>query len=335
MIDMHSLRTGLPTATDSVHSLNRALRALAGALLLLLCLSACDGGIFGTGDGGDVILPDDVEGSDSSNGSGDGTAGADQGQTDGGETADPDDGEDAASGDGADLQARAFENLQVASNRDAPLLSMINLSQSSVTVVADSGTAALFDPAVQSGQVASPVDVPLASEALRVIETDGNTAQWLLSPLNLGASSVSTLIIRDAVADNPADSSSDEPDALTTRLDVLALPSRLLPDSDGLVRVRLLQAYAIDGDERAAEMMLLPAGETPGGGEVSLGSVSPAGFQQAPAYREEMAGRYELRDSLQRFAAVPLTLDAGQSYTLIITGSESVLRVVLDSNSGN
>ncbi len=334
---MHSLRTGLPTATDSVHSLNRALRALAGALLLLLSLSACDGGIFGTGDGGDVILPDDVEGSGSSNGSGDGTAGADQGETDGGETADPDDGEDddTASGDGADLQARPFENLQIASNRDTPLLSMINLSQSSVIVVADTGTAALFDPAVQSGQVASPVDVPLASEALRVIETDGNTAQWLLSPLNLGASSVSTLIIRDAVADNPADSSSDEPDAFTPRLDVLALPSRLLPDSDGLVRVRLLQAYAIDGDERAAEMMLLPAGETPGGSEVSLGSVSPAGFQQAPAYREVMAGSYELRDSLQRFAAVPLTLDAGQSYTLIITGSESVLRVVLDSNSGN
>ncbi|WP_430880281.1 hypothetical protein [Granulosicoccus sp. 3-233] len=303
-------------------------------LWLLPFLGACDGGIFGTGDGGDIINPDNVEGSDPTDGAGDG-----DGQTDAGDTPGPDDADNGGTAGGSETapQARGFENLLAGSDRETPLLSLINLSQSPITAFADADTTALFTPAIQPGDVSSLVAVPLNSQSLSLIEADEGRPQLLLSPLNLGVSSVSTLIVRDRFdeTDTDSDTSGAEPDSPAPLVEILALPSRLSPGSDALARVRILQAYAIAGDTRSAQMLLLPAGDDPGGSEVSLGSVSPADFQQIPDYREVTAGSYAVQDSLQRFSPVPVTLAASQSYTLILDGSDDVIMIVQDSESGD
>ncbi len=334
---MHNTRVKCLSAGSTARSVGRAVLGTLAALLLLLSLGACDGGIFGTGDGSDIIQPDNAEDSDTANGSTDGAGGATGGeeQPDAGGPPEPNDADSGEAGgdEGAASEQRAFENLQAGSNRDVPLLSVINLSQSRITAFSDAAPAALFASAVQAGEVSAPVAVPLSSQSLSVVLADTASLQLQLSPLNLGVSSVTTLIVRDRFAGAQTDSNNTDPESGEPVVDILALPSRLSPSNDALARVRMLQAYALAGDTRTAQMLLLPAGSNPGGSEISLGSVSPDSFQQIPDYREVTAGSYAVQDSLQRFAPVPLTLDAGQSYTLILAGSEALIVIVQDSES--
>jgi len=315
---------------------------LSALLLMLLLLTGCDGGIFGTGDGGDIVSPTDVEGSD---------------PTDNG--TEPDEGDSIApeepvtepesplapgadSGD-ATIELRAFENLDTGSDSATPLLSLINLSQQSLGAFSDTDTQALFSAPVQPGALSPRVTVPLGTESLSVIDTDTDNTQLVLSPLNLGNASVTTLIARDRLAEPGAgpgagpgaDPETDiDPETSSATVDILALPARLSLSDDALARVRLLQVYPIAGDDRAGQMMLLPAGANPGGSEVSLGLVSAADFLQTLVYQTVTAGSYELQDSLSRFAPYPLTLSPGHAYTLILTGSETVLLIVQDSETG-
>lgn len=335
---MHDTRAECLSVRCGVRSLGRPMLATLTALLLLLSLGACDGGIFGTGDGSDIIHPDNAEGSDTDNGSTDGASGGATGgeeQPDAGAPSEPDDSDTGGSdvGEEAASEQRAFENLQAGSDRDVPLLSVINLSQSRITAFSDADAEALFAPAIQAGETSAPVAVPLSSQSLSVVLADTASLQLQLSPLNLGVSSVTTLIVRDRFADAQTDSNNTDPESGEPVVDILALPSSLSPSNDALARVRILQAYALEGDARTAQMLLLPAGNNPGGSEVSLGSVSPDSFQQMPDYREVTAGSYAVQDSLQRFTPVPLTLDEGQSYTLILTGSEAPIMIVQDSES--
>ena len=334
---MHDTRAECLSERRGVRWVSRAMLGTLTALLLLLSLGACDGGIFGTGDGSDIIQPDNAEDSDTANGSADGAGGATGGeeQPDAGGPPEPDDSDTGGSsgGEEAASEQRAFENLQAGSDRDVPLLSVINLSQSRITAFSDADAEALFAPAIQAGEVSAPVAVPLSSQSLSMVLADTASLQLQLSPLNLGVSSVTTLIVRDRFADAQTDPNNTDPESGEPVVDILALPSRLSPSDDALARVRILQAYALEGDTRTAQMLLLPAGNNPGGSEVSLGSVSPDSFQQIPDYREVTAGSYAVQDSLQRFTPVPLTLDAGQSYTLILTGSEAPIMIVQDSES--
>lgn len=312
----------------------RQLSGILSALLLMLLLTGCDGGIFGTGDGGDIVSPADVEGSD---------------PTDNG--TEPDEGDSTApeepvtepesplapgadSGD-ATIELRAFENLDTGSDSATPLLSLINLSQQSLGAFSDTDTQALFSAPVQPGALSPRVTVPLGTESLSVIDTDTDNTQLVLSPLNLGNASVTTLIARDRLAEPGADPETDiDPETSSATVDILALPARLSLSDDALARVRLLQVYPIADDDRAGQMMLLPAGANPGGSEVSLGLVSAADFLQTVVYQTVTAGSYELQDSLSRFAPYPLTLSPGHAYTLILTGSETVLLIVQDSETG-
>jgi hypothetical protein len=159
---------------------------------------------------------------------------------------------------------------------------------------------------------------------LLVISPATNSAVLKLSPLNLGAYSVTTLIARDMPAATPAVESPG--------VDVIALPTRLVAGNADLADVRLLQAGALDSDDTAAGMSLVPAGSGPGSTEVSLGIVSAATFGSSDAYQSVSPGSYQLTDTLGRFSPISMRFNAAETYTLIITNSAETVIVLQDSD---
>ena len=296
----------------------RLLRVWCGRILLvgvLAILSGCDGGIFGTSDGS---IDSSVDNADAGSPLPEPPASTETPPTDGVE-ASPDDADDDSQ-----VEVRPFENLLIGSNSSQPLIALVNLSTVPLDVIV--GADSVFPDAILSGVVSGYASVALESTQLSVV--DGNTAEPLLilSPFNLGAFSVSTLIARNRLT-----TGGDEqtlPD-----VEIIAIASQQLPIDDGVARVRLLQASPLDEDDEPASMSLVPAGESPGGSEVELGLVSAAGFGTSSDYRLVAPGSYRLVDSLDRLTPLSVELAGNEFHTLILTGSPVELLVLRDSQS--
>lgn len=300
-------------------------RVLSGCvLLLLLVLTGCDGGIFGTGDGSVVTPVDGIDAGSSDlqppEGTGSPTDGSDQPSSE----VQPD------ASDDTQAELRPFENLQIGSNSNRPLIALVNLS--AVPLNASTGADDLFMAAILPGAVSDYASIALESTQLTV--TDAATAEPLLvlSPLNLGAFSVSTVIARDRLPAAPSDTGS--PTTLPD-VEIIAVPSQQLPSDDGVARVRLLQSSALDSDDRPASMSLIPADALPGGSEADLGNVSAATFGTQADYRLVAPGSYRLVDSLGRLTPIPVELISGEFHTLILTGLPVELLVLRDSQARN
>ena len=299
----------------------RLLRGGCGTILLvgaLAMLTGCDGGIFGTGDG-DLDASADSVGTELPDSQP--PASTDMSPEGVDEPASP----DASAGDSDDasqVELRPFENLETGSSSSLPVIALVNLSTRSLNAVAE--TELLYSDAIQPGAVSNYASVALESTQLSVI--DGATAQTLLrlSPLNLGAFSASTLIARD----RPTTDTSEPGNPF---VEIIAITSQLLASNDGVARVRLLQASPLDGEDEPASMSLVPAGASPGGSEVELGTVSAAGFGSSSDYRLASPGSYRLVDSLGRLTPQSVALAAGEFHTLILTGSPVQLVQLNDS----
>ncbi|ASJ70162.1 hypothetical protein [Granulosicoccus antarcticus] len=284
-------------------------------VLLLLCtlliLSGCDGGIFGTGDGQDFSLdipdavgpnpnPDEPDDNDSVE-----TPPTDTGQEPG--ASEPDDQQDS----------RAFENLQISSTNPQPLVSLLNFSDAFLNASTSPGAVTLFAESVSPTSISGETEIALEATALNVTNVSTAETVLVLSPLNLGAFSVSTLIARNRLAADATETGSDNS---LPSVEVIPIFTQKQPSDDGVARIRLLQVSPLDADDQTASISLVPAGNQPGGAEVDLGTMSAASLGQQTDYQSASPGTYSLVDSLDRLSPLTLGLEAGEFYTLILFG---------------
>lgn len=313
-------------------------RGRIGAATVLLCallLAACDGGIFGTGDGPDVGPPIDATPPSISGESSPGSGGSDTGA---GDASDVDGETDGATGgttggttgappsSGTDpeqptlVPSSPFENTLVTGTTSTPRVRLVNASGARTTLV-DADGEPLLPSALAPAQASAYVNVPLGTDSLRVRRLSGADAAdvYRLEPLTLGASSVTTLVVRDT-------------DGADGDVDVVPLRTLTSPDDPAQALVRIVQGArlsASDDAEPATETFtLVPGGASPGGAEVAFENIS---FDTSPddiRYDAVPAGDYALSVSNDTMSPLPMSLEGGTVYTLVIIGAVRLLSVV-------
>ena len=311
-------------------------------LALALSLVACDGGIFGTGDGDGSGLATSPGGNSGPPSLTDGeTAGGMEGDVDGGSGGDETgSGENAGATDGegggdtggnADVPGAAFTNTLDVGTADEPRVRLVNASSRGVTL-GDAENRPLLAGSVTPGETSVLAALPPDLDELRLRGADtgegGTALLYRFAPLSLSMSSVTTLVVRDDGGAN----------AEGRGVDAVALETRVAPSdpAQALVRV-VLGGMQDDPDgnepiERAHR--LVPAGESPGGVEVAFEPVTFAG-DPASGYRDVPAGDYRLvervgteDDAGDGPALRSVSLAPGSVHTFVIVDATTVIDVI-------
>jgi len=261
---------------------NRSLKL--NALILLACLvSACDGGLFGTGTGDDpmIILPDSSTAGDSM------SPGAPPDMT-----------------NEVDLNTVTFNNLQTGTSQTTPLINIINLSDRSVNALSNETT--LFSTPIAINTASQVSELQLGENTIAINDGESPELNYGNYSINAGESSLTTIIVRG---------SSEQ------IIDGRILRTLARTSDTSTAQVRLVLADALDTNDSPAQFSLLPNGIEPGSGEINFPNLSLSS-DITDAYQTAGAGEYELVDSLNRFNPVQLNLAAGKIYTLIILNNE-------------
>lgn len=264
---------------------------------LVALLSACDGGLFGTGDGSNTIQVN--TGADNNS--------PDTNTPDSEPVTDPIDGQDTGATDPTPPAIETpdestFENLQAGTNSTTPGIHLINVSDRSISVFNESTGSNVFTNPIAAGTVSNAAPIQLGENNLVIRDTGSDTVVATIRPLNAGASTLTTLIARNTT--NQA-------------LDVVKLSSISISLTPSLAQVRVVQADLFGAADTEATFMLLPSGENPGSSAVLFNNINSGSAAEA-TYQLAAPGDYRLVDSLGRLEAVPLTVNAGKIYTLII-----------------
>ena len=247
--------------------------------VLVCLLSACDGGIFGTGDGRPVI----VDNLDATESVGD-IAGA------------PD------SGDLAEPTQLSFENLQIGTTTTTPLINIINVSDQAINARLNNSSSEVFDTPIDAGAFSETVPLVLGENSLLLIQADTSDEPISIQPLTVGTLTLTTLIVRNTA---------------TQELDLVPLSSLSISPTPSMAQLRVIQANVLSDSDMPASFALQPAGNSPGATEVMFTDVSVASAAAA-SYQLVSTGDYLLVDSLNRLDPQLLTMRAGKIYTLII-----------------
>ena len=311
---------------NNLNSGQTALQWLLGLILLTL-LTACDGGIFGTGDGSndaDIVGVDASDSGPSNTGDdNDGTENTSMGTEEESEAESPE-----TSTDDIEAPRAAFENLLVGSNTDTPQVTLLNNSSLELNISLSTSSELLFPDNIAPGQTSALTLLPSVETELVLIDSVDATALSVLSPLNLGAFSVTTLIARDQLEL----SEQTETASVLPPVELVALASNTIAPDNSTATIRLLQVYPLDNNDTAAAMILTPAGSNPGATNVALGTISAASLGQDSTYQTINAGDYQLVDALARFAPVSLSIEAGVVYSLLISGRDSPVITLLEDS---
>ncbi|MFT4727013.1 MAG: hypothetical protein ACI9UN_001508 [Granulosicoccus sp.] len=252
-------------------------------LTILTCvLSACDGGLFGTGDGSTVIAVADNAGS----GSGVGYINISSpiGEND------------------SEATTPSFDNLQIGTTTTTPLINVINVSEQAITASLVANTDALFSVPIAAGAFTQTTQLNLGEN--NIVITDPETSNELLAirTMNVGEFTLTTLVVKN----------------ITTRvLDAVLLSSMSTSLSPSIAQLRIIQADLLSNVDVSATFSLQPSGNLPGGAEVSFPDTSVASASSAN-YQSVSPGEYVLVDSLGRIGVELLNLQAGKIYSLII-----------------
>ncbi|MFT5893430.1 MAG: hypothetical protein ACI8VW_000296 [bacterium] len=250
-------------------------------LTILACLlSACDGGLFGTGDGQTIVV--DTATSDS--GLGGDVTNASAGEND------------------SDAITESFDNLQIGTTTTTPLINLINVSDRTIAAILDTSNSLLFAAPIASGGSTQTAQLPLGENNIILIDPDTSNELLAVRPLNVGGSTLTTLLVRGNA---------------TQVLDVVLLSSMSISLTPSLAQLRVVQANLLSNEDTAATFTLQPSGSSPGGSEVSFPDISRASASSA-SYQSVSPGDYSLVDSLSRIDAEPVNMQAGNIYTLII-----------------
>lgn len=284
-------------------------KALRMALLttLILTISACGGGIFGTGDGSDTVDITTPPTSDAPDAGAEGSPPA----------------ESPAPGAAGDTQGPtvAFENLIPSGlQTPAPLIKIINQTETTLTIDVNPADAPHSTSA--SPGLSSPV-LPLSLMGNTVMVSDPAMNTLLtINPLTAADTTLTTVIIRKPLANA----------AMNTNTSYLITSTLARPPDSTMSLLRLIQVSALDTNNQAAEITLSPDTQSPGSSELRFNNVD-ALTNPITSYQLVGAGQYLLSDSLDRFAPVVLTIDNNKVYTLLLTDtSETSLQVEIDSD---
>ncbi len=276
-------------------------------LAVLALLTSCDGGLFGTGDGGDTL---DIDASDSGIASGNDSDANSESE----EAQEPD-----AVGNiqPEQIPPVAFTNLLVGSDKNEPAINLFNNSTRSLGVLNEASSTSLFLAPVRPGTSSEPGTLPIGENPLDIFDTLTGQTVFSFRPLNAGVSSVTTLIARNL---------------LDQKIDVIALRTLSVSNTPTVAQVRVVQATTFNELDAAATFTLQPSGSMPGNTEVEFLNVAASTANDAQ-YQTVGVGTYQLTDALNRFEPTSLSVFAGEIYTLVIINTETpVLSIQVDSD---
>lgn len=309
---------------------------LFALLLLLGLLSACGGGIFGTGDGGDI---QEIDASEDTGGDGldENPDGVDDSEID----QSPDAGEQAegsgteeVDGEGEQIPVdipSAATTLSFSNNtpsgldpfdNNVPALKVINLTEFDLSALSE--LVDNIDPAVvevSSQSTSSSLAVNIGESSITVLNGDTGEELVNLEPLNASEDSLTTLIIaQNDEAASPTDS------ALTAT----AVDTRAVSASSSMAEVRVI--YIVESDpESIPEITLSPVGDNPNGSSVVLHNRQIA-EENLTTYELVNSGSYALSTSDDSFSQQLITAEADSVITFVITG-QSLTPVYVEVDS--
>ncbi len=276
--------------------------------IILILLSACDGGIFGTGDSTTIDATGPI--------SNEGPPGAtpDNSMTPeapGSNETDP-----------ADTSSQSmFQNLLTGGDNNQPLITVVNASSNRINATVADQSTPLFDTPVTTGSISNTVTLSTDTRALQIFSTEPSSTSVTFEPLDLAASSITTFIARDSVSLMS-----------TTELGVIALRTLRIAPDETVAHVRVIQANMLGNIDRATTFTLVPQGVNPGSNEVQFTDVS-ASITPSDDYTSVNAGTYVLTDTLARFTPVPITVIAGEMYTIILIDTVSPVAVLQNDSA--
>jgi hypothetical protein len=288
-----------------------SLRALL--LLLALSITACDGGIFGTGDPGIDI--EDASGGTTGGNQGGTTDGGTEGGT-GDENSPVGTTGGATEGDTVSVdgfaEAVPLINSVVTTERDVALVRVLNFTPDSVSLTSLGDQ----EGVIPSRTVSTLLSLPQTISRIEINSTIGELLLGSLDPVALASGSLSGVLIRSATTE--------------AFIDVSAYESRASSDDEGTALVRLIAAEVANTDGAAStstDIELVPTGEALTGTRVILTGLdynNPVGDYSIAA-----VGDYSIQSGGQELAA--LRLEPRGSYSLVQVVDEAV-RVIVDSD---
>lgn len=274
---------------------------LCFGLVVLLSVIGCDGGLFGTGDGSDIVEPVD------------GSSPITDVQPEAPVVGSPNLPANPSPGaDNASSTDDSLENLLASSSNPLPIVSLINSSSQVLNIVGSDAATPLLNTAVRSGAASEQIQISEDLSMLSVISQQEQEILFSYSSINLAPSSVTTLIAFDI----PPPASSEQ---TVASVGLIALRTLTISLDPTVATVRIVQAGQLGDSDDSATLTLEPSGLNPGSGEVAFDSVSLANAPLS-TYMPVNEGTYRLRDSRDRFEPIPVSFSAGRVYTLVVSG---------------
>lgn len=339
--------------------ITQVMTAKAFAFISVLLLTACDGGIFGTGGPDEPIMTSNAE------------AGAlpdntiASASTDGTSTSPI----DSASNTGTDTGAIGTDAGTVESDSDAGVSDAASTTTDEGISHAGSdgssaGTTTASVSANENGEFANRtptlegsdaqvlvvnlstktlnITSPSLEQAVAMFEIEGvapDTASES-TPLNNNATN---LIISDNSTDEVLIKYSDfnaDPSTLSTLLmredegginAVLMVTETQTGDAE-LAKVRIVQGDTLGDASTESPLRLQSTGNNPGGMDINFG---PLTYDRPESeYSELFAGDYELVDEANRFIPFAVTLSGGTVFTLVLRGNGMNDVLIIDDTNG-
>ncbi|MBX2880462.1 MAG: hypothetical protein KTR32_11045 [Granulosicoccus sp.] len=319
-------------------SLSAKSSTLLSVIILCVFLSACDGGLFGTGS--------DTLGTGSEiNGSGlgvDGASAPDSPTETGSDTdptvdagngaASPDPGGSEPPGGTGDMSETgsptditptqlSFSNTTPSGLSTPPLLKVINLTSIELNARTNETGNALFSQSINAESTSATIELTVGENMLLLYDVQTSDVLAEFTSLNVASDSATTLLLRHHTTNINQDQ---------FNVGVIALDTRLVTGAPGMSLVRLIQAEDLSTASESATFSLIPHGPNAGPTEVSFSNIDSE-INPVTEYQLLAAGDYALNDSLGRFPDQILNLAPDNVYTLVITAnSERVIYTEID-----
>jgi len=292
-----------------------AMRLRVSTLLTLcvfsLLLNACDGGLFGTGDGDLDVVPPSIEDSPDST-------------PPGGEEDIVLPGSPSPDASGDQPPVLPFENLSPSGlNTATPLLKLINRSVTDIQLqIMSESVLSTID--VSSGSTSPERELSLMPNTVTLLDSASNR-MGVIRPLTAADSTLTTLVLRKAIADAPE----------STNSTVLALTTRARSTVAGMSMVRLIQISSLATRNQTAQFTLSPvatdSADTTAPAEILFSNIDALN-NPVTDYQLVDAGSYMLTDSLSRFMPEGVTIETDKVYTLLLT-DDPESTVILEEDS--
>ncbi len=341
-------------------SKNRIVKCLLFSCVLLI--SACDGGIFGTGGADDADL---IEGIDAGDNSGL-TDGVSENDTQGTAGFDASNSSDTANMTGSPSESGTTTGSSTSGDTTGGTTGGETTGETTGDTTAsapitggnvnDNEIEGFVNNTPTLGTPAARISLFNAStQTLNVIETGVNPETLLFEPADIvpGALS-STANLSNNITSLSIVDSENVTEALLTfsnievadstltnivvrqnadTISVITLTTETTTSDPTLARVRMVQAGSLGDTDIISTMQLVSAGDNPGGIDLSF---SPISFSDAQTdYLELPAGQYQLSDNANRIAEQVLSLSGGVVYTIVLTGDgDNTVVVINDTQMG-